>query len=193
MVARCQCATQIGVKAFKRALPPMNDRRLGTSPRRHVGKFRGDIPAHDEHDLLRQRVEMEKLLAGREVFLAGNAQGLWTGAGRQNETAAGQRLIPDLNCSWLDELRRPMEGHNASFLEPLLPIFWDGVGECALESHERWPIEMHVLPSNASALNALVPIRQFGDPHQDLLGVTAAERARSPKRSFIDNRHLPSF
>jgi hypothetical protein len=106
-------ALRIGVKAFKRTGPAMNDRGLRPSAGGHVSKLCGDVSAADKDNVLRQGLELQKLLARGEVFLAGNVQGLWTGARREHDVAGRERLITDLNGRSVEEFRDPMESSNA--------------------------------------------------------------------------------
>ena len=87
-----------------------------------------------------QLLQLKKLIAGSEIFFAGDAQCSWPSSRRDENKASCQRIIAHFNCCLIEEAGATMVGGDAGFGVSLLPVLGDGVGEALLEAHERRPV-----------------------------------------------------
>src|SRR5438105_1437429 len=83
-----QTLNEIGIEAHERPAAAMQDRDLRTGPSGHMRKLEGNVAASDEYNMRRQFVQIQELLAGREVFLAWNGKFHGLCAGGDHDVSA---------------------------------------------------------------------------------------------------------
>src|ERR1700675_1148063 len=98
-------------------------------------KLKGDIPASDKENPPREFVQIQELIACREVLSAGNLQICRHLPGRNNNVPSLQNLFPYLYGSWPSAVRPTMERSDPGFREPVFAPFWNGLSERTLETH----------------------------------------------------------
>src|SRR3546814_4865181 len=68
---------------------------LGAGAPHDVRELEGDVAAADQHDSPWQRLQVEKIVAGRQMLLAGNAERHRFGAGGEQDMAAFEHSCAD--------------------------------------------------------------------------------------------------
>ena len=84
---------------------------------RDMRKLKGDIPASDKGNPSREFVQLQELIAGRQVLSAGNLQICRSLPGRNHDVPSLQGLFPYLYCRWTAEACPTMERGDAGFRE----------------------------------------------------------------------------
>src|SRR5260370_146438 len=69
-----QLMDKIRIKSLKGPLAAVQNRDLGARPCRDMSELKGDIPAPDENDALRQRFQLQELIVRCDVLLSRNTQ-----------------------------------------------------------------------------------------------------------------------
>src|SRR5690606_12613467 len=67
----------------------------------------------------------------------------------------------------------------------------DRVGEAAFVLHQVGPVDVHAVGVDALAGHEASAVDDLGAAAQDLLGVTAPQRAGAPVGEFVDDGDLP--
>jgi hypothetical protein len=98
-------------------------------------KLKGDIPASDKQNPLRELVQLQELIAGRKVLSAGNLQICWTLSGRYNDVPSYQGLFPYSYCGWTGEACPTLERCDAGFRKFFFAPFRNRLSERTLETH----------------------------------------------------------
>jgi hypothetical protein len=98
-------------------------------------KLEGDIPASDKENPPGEFVQLQELIACREVLSAGNLQIRRHLPGRNNDVPSLQYLFPRLYGSRTDEACPTMERCDAGFREPIFAPLWNWFSERTLETH----------------------------------------------------------
>src|SRR5712692_1323261 len=69
-----QLIYKIRIKSLQRTLAPVQNRDLNARPCGDMSKLKGDVPSPNKNDASRQRFQLQKLLARRDVLLSRNTQ-----------------------------------------------------------------------------------------------------------------------
>src|SRR5216684_1586745 len=160
----------------------------GAGPRRDVRELGCDVAAADQREALGQRLQLEKAVAGRDMLLAGDAERHRTSAGRYQDVLALQDRSIDIDGIAADEACQAVERIDASLGVTAFLLLRYGVGERALEGHQRRPVDAPIT-IDAAAMHAARKIDDLGAADQHLLGVAAAQRAGAAERAVVDDGH----
>src|SRR5258708_12486448 len=101
----------------------MDDRYLRSGTRRHMSKFKRDIPASNKQNPLWKLLQLQELFARREMFRSGNLQVCRFLSCCDDDIAPFQNLVIYLNGGWANESSAAMERHDPGFRKPLFPFF----------------------------------------------------------------------
>src|SRR6266852_3842319 len=170
----------------------MDDRYLRSGTRRHMSKFKRDIPASNKQNPLWKLLQLQELFARREMFRSGNLQVCRFLSCCDDDIAPFQNLVIYLNGGQANEPSAAMERRDPSFREPLFPVFGDRLSERPLEAHQFLPINLQLLGPNPFPFHSADPIHGLRSAYKNLLRVASPERARPAERPRIDDCHLPS-
>src|SRR5258706_5377140 len=187
-----QPSDEIGIERLEHALTALQDGDLSPRARREVRELGGDVSAADEQDALRQSVELQEFAARDEVLFTGDAQ------------LRRHRARGDENEPRLEHLARHLEGLptgewsvaaidiDALACEAFLHHRGKGLGETALEAHERPPVDRRLAAAHALAAHAPRVIDRLGSAEQHLLWIATAQGAGAAQRKMVDERHAPA-
>ena len=156
-----------------------------------MGAFGGDEAAADEGDARGQRVEIEKIVAGREMVFPRNAEPDRPRAGGDEDEARLERCSIHLDGTRVAKARETMEAVDAGAREGRLAPRGLWRREAALEGDQIAPVDLS-LAHDALAAQAPGEIDGVGDADQHSLGIAAAQRADSAERQMIDDRDPPA-
>src|SRR3546814_9709945 len=81
-----QPADEILIEGRQESRALLEDDDLGAGAPHDVRELEGDVAAADQHDSPWQRLQVEKIVAGRQMLLAGNAERHRFGAGARKST-----------------------------------------------------------------------------------------------------------
>src|SRR5262249_17889630 len=164
---------------------------VDAGPGSDVREFGGDVTATDQGDARREDVELEKLLAGDCILLAGDIQRY--GA----RTASDQDVSPlelpvalDYDRIGAGESGAPVKGVNSAFGKFLFPIAGHFIGEAALERDQAAPINLRVA-RNTMAAHAGLRVDRLSPTDQHLLWIAAAQCASPAEGTVINQRDRP--
>src|SRR5260370_11119924 len=104
-----QPVDEVGVEMSEHALASLQDRDFRTCAGGDVRELCCDVTAPHQNHPLRQALQVQKILAGRQVLLAGNAELDGFRPGRDQEAAARQKLVVDLYRVSAGKASMPME------------------------------------------------------------------------------------
>jgi hypothetical protein len=183
---------QVGVERFEGPLSAVQDRDLGAGAGGDVSELEGDITAADERHPGRQLVEFHEGGARGQVLLAGDAEGGVARAAGDHHLTAGDGLIPDGEGCRANELGASVQRSYPSLSKAVLHIGRDVLDDDPLEGDHVGPDKRGGRRGNARPLHPASGVDRLGHPDQDLLGVTAAERAGPPEGSRVDRGDAPS-
>src|SRR5712692_5350751 len=170
----------------------MDDRYLRSGTRRHMSKFKRDIPASNKQNPLWKLLQLQELFARREMFRSGNLQVCRFLSCCDDDIAPFQNLVIYLNGGWANESSAAMERPDPGFRKPLFPVFGDRLSERPLEEHQFLPINLQLLGPNPFPFHSADPVKGFRSADKNLLRVASPKRARPAERPRIDDCHLPS-
>src|SRR5712692_8479299 len=118
----------------------MKNPDLRARARGDMGEFERDITTADEDNSLWQLLQLEKLIAFDQVFLAWNPQRSWSGASGNENEAPDELIISNLKTCRIEEASAAMERRDPSLDVSALLIFGNRFSESLLELHERRPV-----------------------------------------------------
>src|SRR5216683_6793772 len=170
----------------------MDDRYLRSGTRRHMSKFKRDIPASNKQNPLWKLLQLQELFARREMFRSGNLQVCRFLSCCDDDIAPFQNLVIYLNGGWANESSAAMERRDPGFRKPLFPVFGDRLSERPLEAHQFLPINLQLLGPYPFPFHPADPVKGFRSADKNLLRVASPKRARPAERPRIDDCHLPS-
>ena len=183
---------EIRFKTGKRTRATVQDRDLRSCTRRDMRELEGDVPASDEENPQREPVQLQELIAGREVARAGNRQISGHLPGRNHDKPSNQCLFPYLHGGGTGEARTAMERGDACFREAVFAPPWNGLGERALETHQLGPIDLKLPGLNAFSFHSTGPVDGFGGADEHFLRIASPQGASAAERPRIDDRDPPA-
>src|SRR5262249_51595269 len=148
----------------------MDDGDLRSYSHGQMSKFKGNISAADKQNLPGKLIQLQKLLACREVFDSRYLQIGWSSASRDDDLSPLQDLTAHLNCRWSSEASPTMERGDASLGKSSFAALRDGVGESVLKAHQFRPVNVQLLGADSIALHSASPINCFAPPTSTFLG-----------------------
>src|SRR2546427_8398464 len=92
-----QPVDEVRVEVSEHALASLQDRDFRACPSGDVRELRCDVTAADQNHPLRQALQVQKILTGRQVPLAGNTELDGFRSGRDQEVTAFENLVIDLH------------------------------------------------------------------------------------------------
>src|SRR5271155_5299629 len=98
-------------------------------------KLKGDIPASDKQNPLRELVQLQELITCRKVLSAGYLQICRALSSRNNDVASHQCLFPNAYCGWTGEACPTLERCDVGFRKFVFAPFWNRLSERTLETH----------------------------------------------------------
>src|SRR5258708_17334833 len=105
-----QPVDEVRVEASEYALASLQDRDFRTCAGGDVRELRGDVTAADQNHPLRHALQVQKILAGSQVLLAGNTELDGFRSGRDQEVTALENLVIHLHRVSAGKPRLPVEG-----------------------------------------------------------------------------------
>ena len=111
----------------------LEDRDFGSGACSEMGKFRRNITTADEHDLIRKCIQFKKGVAVGQQFLTFDPK---RSRGRSGcDQCVGEPQVVTLHFDPIgaSEARPAVERCNALAFVSRLLLFWDRIGEAALE------------------------------------------------------------
>jgi hypothetical protein len=169
----------------------MQDRDAGAGLRGHVGELERDEAAPDEDDPRRQRVEIEELVAGRDVLGARKPERLRDRAGRDQDAAGDETVVADVDRRRPHEPGASVEGRDARLRVALLGGGRRRIRRRALGAHEGRPVDRDAVRADAPLAEGAGGVDGLRRRDQDLLGDASAQRAGAAERAGVDDRHRP--
>src|SRR5712664_504169 len=88
-----QPVDEVRVEMSEHALASLQDRDFRTCASGDVRELRCDVTAADQNHPLRQALQVQKILTGRQVLLAGNTEFYGLRSRRDQEVAAFENLV----------------------------------------------------------------------------------------------------
>src|SRR2546427_4555378 len=127
-----QPADEVRVEVSEHALASLQDRDFRTRAGGDVRELRCDVTAADQNHPSRQALQVQKILAGRQVLLAGNTELDGLRSGRDQEVTALENLVIDLHRVPAGKPRMSVKGFDALRGIHLFVLCRDRVGEASL-------------------------------------------------------------
>jgi hypothetical protein len=140
---------EIRIEEGERTRATMEDDDLRAGTRRDMRELEGDVPASDTENPPRELVQLQKLIARRDVIGAGYFQTRRGLSGGNHDVPSLQCLVPYLYCRGTGEARPAMERRDAGLRESVLAPRGNRIGERTLETHQLGPIDSQLLGLNA--------------------------------------------
>src|SRR5207248_1958129 len=109
---------------------------LATSTSGEMRELGRDVAAADEHDARRQDFEIQELLTCHEVLFAWKVELRRFRSGGDEKVRTFKRFATDRDGVGANEAGFPVIGCDAALGEAPIALFWDGIGEAALEGHQ---------------------------------------------------------
>ena len=184
---------------------PGNEVRIELAERPAAGKHEHlDTRAHgdvseleryearpDESNPIWKHIEIEKVSAGSDVFLSGNAKRGWSGTARNHEELRFQLFTIGNESVGGDESANRVICVDSELLKGRLSPGRYRFGESAFEPHQRRPIEAW-LSAYSPAVHSTMPVDELRRANENLLRVATAQCASSAVRLAIDDGHAPA-
>src|SRR5713226_2432320 len=137
-----QPVNEVWVEMSEHALASLQDRDLRTCAGGDVRELCRDVTAADQNHPLRQALQVKKILAGRQVLLAGNTELYGLRSGRDQEMAALENLVIDLHRVPVGKPRMSVEGFDALRDVHSFVFCRDRVGKASLECDQVRPVDV---------------------------------------------------
>ena len=185
-------STRSGSNPSRGRIHPLDDGDPGPGNPGDVAELEGDEATAQEGDATGQLRQLEDVVAGGQVLVAGQRQGHRPRPGGDDHMARADLLPVDDQRGGADEARVAVEGGDPVLLERRALGAADAVGERAFEVHQCRPRDASRPRIDALASESADRVHGAGDPYQHLLGVAAAQLARAAERPLIDDRDPPA-
>src|SRR5579862_5382044 len=160
-------------------------RHLGTDAREDAGEFDRDIAAADDHDPLRERHHLERLVRGDRMLDAGNVRKLGPGAGGDKNIGGGDTLAADLDRVRIDDTAARLE--QGAVLQQVAIDAFEPVDLPILVGDELAPIEAGRAHRPAIGFGILEGIGESRAVDEQLLRHAAADDASAADAAVLAN------
>lgn len=182
---------EVGIEPTEGPGHHLEDPHPPARPSRHVRELEGDEPPAEEEDFLRERVELQELVAGSKMLLAGEAELHRLGARGDQHVVGRERLAVDLEGRGRHEPRPAVIRVDPGLAEGGLPALRHRAREAPLERHEVGPADPDAVLDPVSP-HPPAPVDGLGRADQHLLRIAPPQGACTPERARVDDRHPPA-
>src|SRR5439155_20971429 len=138
-------------------------------------EFAGHDPAAYKHDARPQLVEIQELIARREMLVSRNAEIGGDRAGCDQHSPTDQLIVADAECGGSDEPGPAAERGDAGLRECRLALFGHAGDDRSLKSHQRRPADARATRNEALAVEASNRIDRLGRADENYFRVAAAQ------------------